>query len=400
MKVNKRILSLFLIFMQSCGISFFQGQGWFLMLLLLVINIQNIKNVNIKYLKKTPYFLFFFFALVILKSMFYDYTWVLYMFLVFFATSVFLLNYRNDTTLFFDDLYKFLTILFFYSLGHILVNVLFQSSLITTDLGMKPKTFIYLFYFNRVEFFPGFYRVQGLAWEPGNWQLFLNLYFLMSVFKKERLFKLGLIGLCIISTFSTNGYILLTLNVFNLIIYSKRKFIILPIVGLVSFLLFPLVLSNIQEKFSGDKMLSGLARSRDLYIGAALIKDSPFLGVNVLKINSIPIVKEVKSNTFFSVADQNQYSAYDGFISDGYLNGFLEVFLLWGLFFGLLLYYFFYKSPLFLTKSFAFSFCIISFLSFTAEPITQTSFFYLFPLSTLLFGKRGLYSADAHAINA
>lgn len=370
--------------MQTCGISLFNGQGWVCMVILILLNWKNIGKITPKRLKIFFCWLILFGGIMMAKGMFENLLWVIYMIFVFFGTLLFLLNYTDKKLSFIDDLYSFLKILFYYSLLHILVLILFHSYLINTSLPMNPKTFLYLFYYNyQIGIPPYFYRVQGIAWEPGNWQLFLNLFLFFSILKKQKIMLLVFCGITILSTFSTNGYILLVVNAIIYLFLSTKLKKSLPIVIILGAFIYPIVSHNITEKLSGDKLISGLARMRDLEVGKEMMFEHPWIGVDINKLNEIDAVKKMKTSLFNERVDLSSHGGYDGFMNDGYLNGFLGVFLDWGVFLGLALYFLFYKSPLLENKKIAIPFCLICFLSFSAEPITRTSFFYLFPLSAL-----------------
>ena len=73
-----------------------------------------------------------------------------------------------------------------------------------------------------------------------------------------------------------------------------------------------------------------------------------------------------------------------GFVDDGFLNGLLQVFLDWGIIMALIIYICYCRSPLLNDKKTMLLFSFIVFLSMTAEPISRTIFFYIFPFSTLI----------------
>ena len=64
-----------------------------------------------------------------------------------FSAFFVLANYINNKSLFIDDFRIFCKICTYYSLLHIPIMLFLKDALITTNFGMSPKTFLYLFYF-------------------------------------------------------------------------------------------------------------------------------------------------------------------------------------------------------------------------------------------------------------
>lgn len=386
---NFRVLSLFCIFMQTCGIGLFNGQGWLFTFLVIILNIKNIHLLKDISLWKLSIVICFFVIVMLIKDT--DLQWILYMCTVFFSTILFLANYLKRKDCFILDFYNLLKLFYLYSIISIIVLLLCKPLLIDADVtnGIRPKTFLYLFFYNIQS--SGTYRIQGLAWEPGNWQLFLNFFFLFSVLLKAKTRTLLFVSVCIIFTHSTNGYILLVLNWFYYFYKSKNRHKIAIYIGFLSVISFPIVIDNIQEKLVGEKSISGLARIRDVAVGTELIRKNPFLGVNPNDINEMSFVRKIKMNLYYehtgNINRINNDSSYDAFERDGFLNGFLQVFLDWGVIGGFFIYILFIRSPLLGGINKMLPFSIIFFLSLFSEPISRTIFFYLFPFSTLIIKK-------------
>tara|TARA_B110000263_G_scaffold120278_1_gene104639 strand:- start:3279 stop:4568 length:1290 start_codon:yes stop_codon:yes gene_type:complete len=144
------------------------------------------------------------------------------------------------------------------------------------------RTYNYLFYYASDEitlsvmnlFGFDFCRNQGLFWEPGILQIFLNLFFFLEAFIYKRNRWLLIIGFVILGTYSTTGILILIGQLVYLFLnrFNKNK-LLLPIIFL-SFIPIYFVFSvNIEEKLKGNRVFSFQKRIFDftqpLFIAAA-----------------------------------------------------------------------------------------------------------------------------------
>lgn len=387
-------LSFFCIILQSCFLNLFSGQGWLGCFLLIVLNLKNIQStLKCIYRTKILYFFICFVMIMLLKGL--DIQWICYMLFVFVATICFLLNYRDGKSSFLEDFYKFLKLLFYYSLLHVVVLMFFKSSLRPATLisGIQPYTFNYLCFFN--QYSSGELRIQGLAWEPGVWQIFLNAFLLFSIIKQKGIKVILLVSLCIYFTHSTNGYIVMLLNWAVYLYKSPYKKRIIPIAVMLAIFSIPLLWSNIENKLVGENQVSGLARIRDVQVGKLLLLKYPLIGTSTATINSDPEVVHLKQMLFYNQLgrDANELN-YQGFEEDGFLNGLLMVFLDWGIILGGLIIVLFCRSPLLEKKKSMLIYSCMFFLSLFGEPISRTILFYIFPISTIMFREHILFRND------
>lgn len=385
---NTRVyLSFFLVVMQSCFLAFFQGQGWVACMLLILLNRKNINEaIHNLFRSKISVLVVFFWIIMLIKGL--SFIWIVYMTVVFFATIVFLCNYCNSHRVFINDLETVLKFLVYYSFTHIIILFLFKQFLFPATLisGIRPYTFFYLFFYNYAA--DGVYRIHGFCWEPEVWQIFLNIALYLAVIRKKSIKYIMLISLCVYFTHSTNGYVIMLINWTIFVLRSEHKKKIIPFVFLLSFLALPSVFANIEDKTQGDKMVSGLARLRDVEVGKLLIKKHPFIGTNPAVINKDPEVTNLKIDLFSeSMGSEANELNYAGFEEDGFLNGFLELFLDWGVFVAIFLLIQYTKSPLLQDRKKMLFFSFIVFTSFFGEPLARTIFFYIFPFSTMLINN-------------
>lgn len=154
--------------------------------------------------------------------------------------------------------------------------------------GFNAYTFKYLF-FQRTDqyafnlFGKALYRNQGLFWEPGVLQFYLNLFlFLQLYIFKRKGYDILITILVIISTYSTTAYgcMLLILSLYLLTLIRKKIF-----VGIFAIMItlgaLPFFIANFQNKIQGEKQTSALVRLYDLAEQMLVIKNYFLTGVGL-----------------------------------------------------------------------------------------------------------------------
>lgn len=144
-----------------------------------------------------------------------------------------------------------------------------------------------LLVFNYHESFEGVFlkRPDGFFFEPGVFQMYLNIFLYLSLIVYRRITDSLLALLAVFSTQSTTGILIALFIVFVEIvrrmgsvgIRQKIKIgvlilFLLPPIGYTSYL-------NIMEKISGQARGSSFAREYDLYTGLNVIAQYPILGI-------------------------------------------------------------------------------------------------------------------------
>lgn len=386
--VNFRQLSLFLLIIQSCGIRFFPGQGSLLLLVIIGLGIKYFRLVT----KKDCVILFtILIYLVLLKLINTGFTIanLIFLFGTVFQVFLFLIAYRTSekNDMLEEDIYKMLKFFFFHALLCFIFHLLLKGLFLPTVISGYPyKTFLFLFYVDKIG------RTTGLFWEPGVLQLILNILLFMAILRNKSLLFLGLITVTILSTQSTTGFLILALN-FVLFIsrhinFRKPKAIFGLVLALgVGASVYSIVASNISNKFDATNT-SGLIRYRDFLIGSQMILERPIIGHGIYDYTHLVnknYVSDIESDLFSEI-----YLAGSGEMSGGYTNGLLALFTWFGLPVGIYIYYLFFNNNIFRKKRFYF-FAIFT-LSLVSEPISYTSFFLLFPLSSLLLKNKLNYN--------
>lgn len=382
-KYNVRIFTFVLLIIQSVGIHFFRGQSFFLGIVILCLSIPGLRNFKFKDFIIILFALIFLLINNVLISPSFDSKSFFYQSLIFLVSYLFLLQYKYkyDLSL---EFFQAIKVLVYHALfGYFLFLILPQLFITRNINNMSYRTLGYLFYVSG-NTFSGFSRNTGILWEPGILQLILNIYLFFNIRIKANLFPLFLGFIGVVSTFSTTGFIVLGIN-FIYFLYKnyniKNLFYVLLLSIFVSFF-FSLIQSNLQSKLDGSSE-SGLVRYRDFLIGIDLIKEKPIFGHGVLENDDLvekSIVYDLESDLFSS-----KYLALNGEMSGGYTNGFFGLVVWYGIPIALLLYYLFLKNVIIRDTVFVkVLFSLMFFVTFFSEPITYTSFFIVFPFSSII----------------
>ena len=127
-----------------------------------------------------------------------------------------------------------------------------------------------------------FCRNQGLFWEPGVLQIYLNLFFFLQAFILKQNRWLLLIGFVILGTYSTTGILILIGQLVYLFIqrFNENK-LFLPIIFL-SFIPIYFVFSiNVEEKLRGNRVFSFQKRLFDFTQPLFIAASHPLTGVGL-----------------------------------------------------------------------------------------------------------------------
>ena len=166
-----------------------------------------------------------------------------------------------------------------------------------------------------------FIRNQGIFFEPGVLQIFVNLLLLDElILKKRSIFSVWFPILIIFSTFSTTGFILtLFIIAWRILFVGKRtKYIFRRIFLLSVFIIcvLPIVWINFENKFVGEGASSSALRLYDFTMGLNIIGDKPLFGIGM------DLSRYFKYNT---LADMEFYSDYNINLDRGNTNTLMMV---------------------------------------------------------------------------
>ncbi len=312
-----------------------------------------------------------------------------YFFLLFsfFISSFYLLHYlrykkKEDYLIY---IYIVLKIIMFHSLINFLLFFLLPSSslnLLSSDLlinNYQCKTFGNLFFYldrNIIEVSGiKFCRNQGLFWEPGVLQIYLNLLFFIEAFLiKRSKYILLLTSFALLFCYSSTGLVLLVLQLFFYLKSNlRRNLLLVPLILILTIPIVQITNLNVKDKISGEGFNSTLKRNIDLVQPFLLALDNPLTGVG------LDDQMYVQEKDKYEIKNEN---AYEGSFGRGTSNSITFIFAILG-FPTALMFLFFIFNHNFIDNRLLFN--IILLLSLASEPI-------IFKPFCLIFLASGMYS--------
>ena len=301
-------------------------------------------------------------------------------------------------------LYYLNSILFFFTLHGIiscLIISLFptQNTLFSSvDEGARYVGYFYVF-FQRAHvnylgnFDPTFInyfgypiqRAHGLAWEPGNFSAYVNIFIFLNLFlfKNRRNVIIGVLALVL--AWSSVGLLVMLLQFLYFFITNFNKFkskFIIPKIVIGSFVLYALVIAtmnNLDEKIYGDKSGSGAARFLNTVSALYTIYKHPFIGTGFDFQN---YTKELDKSFLNSQSSLSSYVDSEKLTSVSSTNSFLRLYVQFGIPIALILTIGLFKQTL--IPRYKFIFAVIIIVSTSSAPLMLTPFCFLFISSGLL----------------
>ncbi|WP_180901249.1 hypothetical protein [Martelella soudanensis] len=261
---------------------------------------------------------------------------------------------------------------FIFFLVHGIINwliVSFAFQLFHPSPGIKAYNFLIFFGMNEKYF--GIHRSQGLFWEPGVFQIYLNVALHFFLFYKRQKFWAGLALVSVILTLSTTGIVIAGLQMAYAVIrgrgspVNKALIILLSLPLLIVYVEFASTV--VTDKISGDRAGSYWSRSFDTRNGLAIALDNPF-GIGF------------DPSVYQAIAKQNIFNIQTNIVTDrGNTNGIVMLIYSTGWFWA-----FIFLTSTYLQKIFPehrLLFFLVLFLSMSSSPLTFSPFFFLFTLS-------------------
>lgn len=383
---NKRLTSLLILFISGCGFQIIQIQGSLLiwLFIVLILNIRILCKVRLNDLFILCGLMAVFSIFSILKSV-ENFLFVLVAMAIAYIVS---LNYRgNDSLKFRNDISMICQYGMYYTLLHIPI-LLFLTSYLRPFEGTFSHHFMYLFYFvdSGGPSFTNGYRPSGLAWEPGIWQMIMNLNLYFSLLERRSWKQLTLAFISVVLTLSTSGIFIMifVLLYYYTFILKRIKAKQLIFMFFLFSLLYGIAYNNVEDKLYGKGATSAMVRFGDTYVGLNLLLDSPWIGENTEITYGQTNLEVIKLREYLWDKAEDIKGDKDGYLSAYIVNGFFIFLLDWGLFIGTYLYYLIFKSNLITPSRVRIGFLLIIFITLFAEPITSTPFFYFFVIYGLI----------------
>jgi len=292
-----------------------------------------------------------------------------------------------------DDLYVILKWMTVQAIGTValaeLVNAVFLP---LTIAETQYNTFLLLFnYHTMLEDSTALTRPDGFFYEPGVFQVYLNLFLYLALFVRRSRVHSTLAILAVLLTQSTTGVVICSMivGVFIATEYVNRGTLLARIAKFTAglLLIIPILVvtsGNIVNKMSGDAQGSYWARQYDLLTGINVIAEHPLLGIGF------------DYEQYYRASSRLGYAETqlpDRILQDrGNTNG--VVFLLYSLGIPLALPF---LVGMFRQRFFRHRWLVggLLFLTFFGESMVFTPFFLMIIYSGLMLGKRVARTADA-----
>ena len=288
---------------------------------------------------------------------------------------------EENKTLFVQHLYFILKIILFHSLINFFIYPFVKPFLFElTNNRYDCMSFLNIFFYLQgthslsilgVEVV----RNQGIFWEPGVLQIFLNLQLFILAFvynRKGLIFWLTILG--VITTFSTTGLVVMFIQlVMSFITEIRKNVIFLPFAFLFIVMLYFITSANISEKISGDGQFSFQVRFFDLVQPLYMAYENPFTGVGL----DDEQFTSLRSSTAYSL--NLDYVSFSNVNNKGSTNSIMFFLAAAGIPFTILILAMLYQQQFILEKrNWFFIFIIISLMT---EPIMLRPFFLTFVMS-------------------
>ena len=253
-------------------------------------------------------------------------------------------------------------------------------SVFSLVVGERQEMYSLLLIFNYSSIsteYTGAVRTIGFFWEPGVFQIYLNVLLFVLFLKKQSVINITLAVAAIFATQSTTGIVIACMQIgyFSLISVRRQGGVLaklaIPVAAAVSApFIYDIVLQNLNEKLLGVLAGSTTARQFDFELAMYIIKNNPIFGIG---FSPIAFIEQAAT----SGLDTSRLSMDDQNIRAN-TNGAMMVLYTTGLPLGM-----YFLSSLFFQKIFT-ERVLFGFLLLTAlitSPLAFTPFFLMFAFS-------------------
>ena len=317
----------------------------------------------------------------------------LYYFTVVISSILFYVHFKNnrDNSVFLARLNFVLKIICLHALINFLAYFFVYDQLFEINSEYYTcKTYNYLFYYASDEislsvmnlFGVEFCRNQGLFWEPGVLQVYLNLFFFLEAFIYKRNRWLLLTGFVILGTYSTTGILILIVQLLFLLFQKfKENKLFLPVIFLSFIPIYFITSINIDEKFRGNRVFSFQKRLFDLTQPIFIALSHPLTGVglDLDQFQKLRYEFYIDSESLELINETLGVSLKGAGTSAGSANSLTFLLAAMGFPTAILFVFMFLKQKIINDKRFLFF--IIVFASVMAEPLFLRPFFFIFIVS-------------------
>ena len=372
---RNRIISLFLLIFQGLGLRIFDGIiPGAIVIWTLLIGLLSYKRINTLPFNCWLRFFLFLSAWIIFNILIKDITPAFFLSFAWLSSIFVFSNYWDGKNSFVDDIEIFTRICVYYTLLHIPVLLLFDSSLIATNIDMHPTTFLYLFWFSGS-------RVQGFCWEPSCWNLVLNLNLVLTLYLERGYKQLALVIASILCVQSTTGIVVMAIIIATYYLITAvsttiRRNIIFG--AIVAVFIAPYAMDQLNTKLDTG---SGASRYGDFLIAQYIMEEHPWIGANLDEIQDNATALRAREEAWDVNGDKT------GYMEQGMTNSFAALFVEWGLPIATMFIILMFTTPLLNGWKLKLLFIGAIILVIMGTPISRTGFFYLFIFSSFLLNK-------------
>lgn len=321
-------------------------------------------------------------------------------------SSLFLFHFKNNRTSqqFIRSLYVALRLIVFHAAFNFIAYFFVANNLtVITSIYHECETFLHIFFYTTDKGMLNMFglelcRNQGLFWEPGILQAFLNMFFFLEAFiiKKSKSL-LFLTTLVILTTYSTSGLALLLIQfavyLFNELKSNKWLMLFVFVIGIPLYMILSL---NVEEKIQGEKEASFQKRYFDLVQPLFIAFEYPLTGIGL----DIEQFQEMRQEFYFSSISLNSLQEEAGVnakirsTDKGSSNSITFLFAAIGFPMAILLLYMFFNQQIIKEKKWLWMLIIV--ISVMSEPLLLRPFFFLFIVSGLTYFSYKITSHKQH----
>ena len=313
-----------------------------------------------------------------------------YYFIVCTVSILTLLYFRNNKKkdIFINRLYFVLKIVLFHAGLNFFAYFFIKNHLSTiSSISNDYETFFNIFFYVPKKclvsvFGLEFCRNQGLFWEPGILQAFLNILFFLEAFiiKKSKALLI-IIGFVILTTYSTTGLSILLLQgiVYIHNEFKKNKLFLFIVAVLIPIYLVLQV--NIEDKVQGEKEASFQKRFFDLTQPFYIALENPITGIGLDSEQFQKLREEFyfTSSTLDYIHNQTGLGLKVSVTDKGSSNSIMFLLAATGFPTTILFIYLFFKQQIIKDKRWLWMIIII--ISVMSEPLLLRPFFFIFIVS-------------------
>jgi len=313
-------------------------------------------------------------------------------YLMIISISIFVLNYfknNRNYNILIERIYSVMKIIMIHSVLNFMAFFVIKNHLaIITSNYHECETFMNVFFYTTERgivnmFGLEFCRNQGVFWEPGVLQGFLNMFFFLEAFIiKKRKGLLLLTAIAILSTYSTTGLALLLVQgiVYLFSEFKTNKFVV-PVVLLLSVPVYMVFSLNVEEKVQGEKEASFQKRLFDLTQPLFIAIEHPLTGIGL----DIDEFQKMRKEFYFSSPALRSLQEKVGVESKtlgtdkGSSNSIMFLFAAMGFPTAILLLSMLFKQQIITEKKWLWM--VIMIVSVMSEPLLLRPFFFIFIVS-------------------